>query len=105
MGFKSIDLLEKIKETLETVFWIGGSVAIIYYGDGRANLAKVITQDDRVSRIPLLVAIVSALLNLLVFLYLVIYLPFLKNDRREWQVASPWAIPLGTLCGIITFIG
>ena len=105
---KGLDLgsiVESVREALEALLWVAGAVGLVAYGDGEKDLVRILALgDERVGGVPSSVAVVSFLLNVLVFAYLALFLPYARGDRRPWDEAAPWAVPVGTLCGATTFV-
>ena len=85
---------------LEALGWVAGGTFAVAYGDGKTNLVDLCRHDDRVARGWVYAAAGSAAVNVLIFLYLAVWVSWWK--RAEWHLHAPHAVPLGTLCGLVT---
>jgi hypothetical protein len=43
-------------------------------------------------------------LNTSIFLFLNVWLNWIKGNTLEWEVAAPWSIPAATLTGLATAV-
>ena len=89
-----------VSTKLEALGWVAGGTFAVAYGDGKTNLVDLCRHDDRVARGWVYTAAGSAAVNVLIFLYLAVWVSWWK--RAEWHLHAPHAVPLGTLCGLVT---
>ena len=86
---------------IEALLWVGAALFIFFYGDGRDNLLDLALHDEMVNRTWLYVGLGAAAVNGAIFLYLAVWLSWWQG-KREWFREAPYAVPAGTVCGIVT---
>ena len=94
-------LADYLAVKIEALLWVGAALFIFFYGDGENNLLDLALHDDMVSRTWLYVGLGAAGVNGAIFLYLAVWLSWWQG-KRQWFKEAPWAVPAGTVCGLIT---
>lgn len=90
------------RQRVERALWLLLSVAAIVYGDGRSDLLQLLLYDGRVNAHALMLALATGSLAMLIGVYLVYWLPLVRKDFRDWETASPAAIPTASLAGVLS---
>lgn len=89
----------QISSKLHALLWVGLSVAVVMYTD----IIHVSLHDKRVRTFFLAIGIACNIAALIIFLYLVCWLSYIKRIDK-WDVHSPKAIPFATGCGVLSII-
>jgi len=93
---------EELQVKVEAVVWLVAALSLIYVTD----FIYVVIEDHRVNRPYLYFGVAGFLTNLSIGIYLAYYLPHFKGVKTDdWETASPWAIPIATIFGILGCIG
>lgn len=90
-------------EVFENVIWIGSSIFIFFYGDGRSNFVYVLWHDGRIRRPALYLGIVGVFLNVGIFSYMNLLAWGIRKTDEKFDVIAPSAAPLVTMVGIVSF--
>ena len=94
------ELADRISTKLHALFWVISAFGVLYY----TNFLKVALEDTRINRHALNLAIITFLINTIIALYLILYLPYIKKDPSPWEIAAPRAIPTATFVGLVCII-
>ncbi|KAJ6295787.1 hypothetical protein OIU78_023754 [Salix suchowensis] len=90
-------------EIVENVIWIASAIFIIYFGDRRSNFIYLLWHDERIRRLPLYLGMVGVGLNILIFLYTVLFAWSVRRFDEKWELSSISTLPLVTLLGVVSF--
>ncbi|CAN0154040.1 unnamed protein product [Discosporangium mesarthrocarpum] len=90
-------LAERISNKLHAAFWVVAGGAVAYHTD----FVRVLVEDERVDRLWFNVGVVCFSINVVIMLYLTIWLPHIMGIKISWNVHSPRAIPTATVLGLI----
>lgn len=90
-------------EIVENVIWIASAIFIIYFGDRRSNLIYLLWHDERIRRLPLYLGMVGVGLNILIFLYTIMFAWSVRRFDEKWELSSISTLPLVTLLGLVSF--
>jgi hypothetical protein len=80
--------------------WIFIAVLVAYY----TQIFKVAVVDDRVGRIPLQLALACLACNLVIMLYLCLWLPLIQRINIPWEIYCPRLIPISSGLGVGSFL-
>ena len=84
--------------------WISTALALGYFGNGEHHALHVLQNDPNVYTPALVVASAAATTNVLIFLYVNIWIRRFCGVLEDPELYVPWAIPIASLscvtCGI-----
>ncbi|KJE91298.1 hypothetical protein CAOG_08606 [Capsaspora owczarzaki ATCC 30864] len=86
--------------TIEGVVWFGLALLIYRF----TNFPEVIMFDSRIRRSYLHFGLALMGVNVLISLYLVVYLRWIRKSQAAWEVEAPYAIPIITACGVLAAV-
>lgn len=93
---------------LEACAWILASLALGYFGNGEHDTVYVLRHHPSINMSALMVAGAMASANVLIFLYVHIWIRSVRRVSEDPELAAPWAIPVATIscltCGISMMI-
>lgn len=97
-------VLRSVCRKLEACVWILASLVLGYFGNGEHDTLFVLRHDPRIYRPALGAAVMAGSVNLLIFLYVHIWVRHVHNTPEDLELVVPWAIPLATaactICGL-----
>ena len=88
---------ERLTDKLHAFAWVIASFLIVKYTD----FFQTILYDDNIFRPCLILAIIGMTVNLVLMLYLTVYL---RNLQYPWEVYCPKVIPTMTAIGVSTYV-
>mmetsp|Transcript_38048 Transcript_38048/g.120122 ORF Transcript_38048/g.120122 Transcript_38048/m.120122 type:complete len:175 (-) Transcript_38048:23-547(-) len=91
----------RVRDKFEALAWCFAAGAIIWYGDGRRNLWQVLLHSPKIHRGWFNAGCAFISCNVVIFLYLAVWLKHVRGNTAEWEVAAPLAIPISTAFGIL----
>ena len=94
----------QVRNFLEGLLWIALATFIVWYGNGRESLVAVVQDAEQVYARYLVAWAVGVCINTAIFLYIAVFLPLVRGDKREWEQTAPWAIPTASLVGVLCFV-
>lgn len=98
------DKRKRVRQKMEAFLWVSAMSALLYYGDGNRNFFSMLLKNTRLNRFYLNITYVLLGLNTSIFLFLNVWLNWIKGNTLEWEVAAPWSIPAATLTGLATAV-
>ena len=94
-------LAERFSDKLFAAAWVSVAAAVAYW----ANVWHVLTApaDSPANHALLQLAAICVGINTVLFLYLIVYLPYIKGltDSSAWDVYCPRVIPTATAVGVL----
>jgi len=96
--------VDRLSEKIYALLWVSAAISLGYYLD----LPYTLLADQRIHRTPFNVATILLMINLVLLLYLGVYLPKIVgiNDSSAWDAYCPRVIPIMTINGILcAFLG
>ena len=94
----------QVRNFLEGLLWIALATFIVWYGNGRESLVAVVQDAEQVYARYLVAWAVGVCINTAIFLYIAVFVPLVRGDKREWEQTAPWAIPTASLVGVLCFV-
>lgn len=80
----------------EACAWMCASIGLFYFGNGEHDTLHVLRHDPRIRKLALCAAVVAGAVNILVFLYVNIWVKYVQGFSQDPELAVSWAIPLAT---------
>eukprot|EP00735_Rhodelphis_limneticus_P007905 TRINITY_DN20607_c0_g1::TRINITY_DN20607_c0_g1_i1::g.12363::m.12363 TRINITY_DN20607_c0_g1::TRINITY_DN20607_c0_g1_i1::g.12363 ORF type:complete len:160 (+),score=28.13,sp/Q9CZB9/TM128_MOUSE/28.68/2e-11,MFS_1/PF07690.11/0.00019,DUF912/PF06024.7/0.094,DUF912/PF06024.7/2.7e+03,FA_desaturase/PF00487.19/95,FA_desaturase/PF00487.19/3 TRINITY_DN20607_c0_g1_i1:90-569(+) len=81
----------------EAVMWITVMLVVMYY----TNFINIVLYDFHINRMYLFLAMACFGVDVVVFLYLAVYLKYWVKTDKEWDEYSPYSIPIATVSGLL----
>lgn len=95
------DPRSRMMAKLETFFWMGLAVAVVYYTD----IFRTAFTDPAVNFYWVLGGLVLVGINAVIGIYLIFVVGYWKQvGVNEWENRVPWAIPVATASGVLSAI-
>ena len=92
---------ERVSVKLHALLWLAASGVAVYASDFIPLLTASLRDGSNIS---LHAALICLSANLLIMLYLTLYLPLIKRVTLPWEVYCPRLIPISTALGLLTFL-
>ena len=89
--------IERVTVRAHALLWVVGAVLVARY----TAIFHVVAADPRVHSFFLQLAVAALCVCAAVFVYLVIYLPYIARITLPWDVYCPKMIPTATLAGVV----
>jgi hypothetical protein len=85
---------------MHAAVWVIASIVLLYFTD----FFNKILYDQKISRLPLNIAIILMCANMIIMLYLTLWLPLVLKITIPWDIYCPNLIPASTILGVLSFI-
>jgi hypothetical protein len=89
---------------LEALLWISASGAVGYFGNGKHDTLHILRFHPSIHRPALAVACAMALLNFSIFLYVQLWIRFVRKVSTDPELEVPWAIPVAAGTWVISSV-
>ena len=96
-GHKPESVLDRIATKIHAAFWVALAVIVTYYG----GVVDVALTPAKSNIYFLVVGAGASGVVFAIFMYLVVYLPYIARINVEWSVYAPPAIPTATGAGVV----